>query len=133
MPYQISWYMEQHIMLIKVTGAMDIEEFTQLHTESFAYVTHSPFKTHAIVDLSQFSTIPSNLRMLTSASNSEKVDNQGMTVMVMPGMPSMIRFLVSIIMQTMRLEYRVCETIDEAVDILRRVDVAINDSTPFPA
>lgn len=132
MPYQISWYIEQHVMLIEVTGTMDIEEFERLHTESFAYVTNSPFKTHAIVDLSQFAAIPTNLKMLTSATNKEKTDKQGMTVLVMPGMPSMIRFLVSIIMQTMRLEYRICETIDEAMDVLRRVDVSLRDA-PLPS
>ena len=125
MPYNISWYIKERVILIQINGKIAIDEFEQLHNESFDYVMQSQFKVHAIADLSQFEAIPTNLRMLSSATSKEKNHNQGMTVLVMPKMPSIIRFLASIIMQTLRLEYRVCETTDEAINILQRVDTEL--------
>jgi hypothetical protein len=125
MPYKISWYIEERVILIQINGKIAIDEFEQLHTESFDYVMQSQFKVHAIADLSQFEAIPTNLRMLSSATSKENNSNQGMTVLVMPKMPSIVRFIVSVVMQTLRLEYRVCETVDEAINILQRVDTEL--------
>jgi len=122
MPYQISWYVEQRVLRINIIGKIDIDEFERLHTESFSFVETSSNKVHAIVDLSQFEALPTNLRMLTSATSEEKSHNQGMTILVMPNMNGVLRFLCSVVMQTLRLEYRVCETNEQAVEILNRVD-----------
>lgn len=126
MPYNISWYIEKRVILIEINGRIDLEEFEKLHNESFDYVMQSQFKVHAIADLSQFEAIPTNLRMLSSATSQEKNHNQGMTVLVMPKMPGVIRFIASIVMQTLRLEYRMCETVDEAINILKRVDTDLS-------
>jgi len=125
MPYNISWSIEQRIMLIEVSGNITLEEFKQMHDESFTYLVQSPHKVHAIADLNQFEAIPTNIRMLFSATNKEKHPNQGMTVLVMPKMSGIIRFVASLIMQTLRLEYRVCENIDDALKILQRIDVDV--------
>ena len=125
MTYEISWYIPNRVMLIKVSGNIDLEEFECLHNEAFEYVSQSHFKVHAIADLSEFKAIPTNIRLLFSASNTEKDHKQGMTVLVQPKMPAMIRFVASLIMQTLRLEYRVCETMEDAMKILHRVDLEI--------
>lgn len=127
MPYKLTWYVVNHVILIEITGHIDLTEFEQLHNEAFEYVANSQHKVHAIADLSQFEAVPTNLRMLSSATNKEKTHKQGMTVLVMPKMPGMIRFIVSLIMQTLRLEYRICESIDEAMSILERIDINLSN------
>lgn len=122
MAYTIDWYVDRRVLEIAISGQISIDEFEQLHQDSFALVEQSSYKVHAIADLSQFDAIPANLKMLTSASNHEKNHNQGMTILVMPKVQSVIRFLITIIMQTLRLEYRICETVEEAIEVLKRVD-----------
>lgn len=126
MPYSMSWFIEKRVMLIEVSGRIDLEEFERLHKDAFAYVAESPYRVHAIADLSRFEGMPTNFRMLAAATNKEKTANQGMTVLVMPKLVRVVRFVCSLIMQTLHLEYRMCETIDEAVQIIQNVDAALH-------
>jgi hypothetical protein len=125
MAYNISWYIENRVMLIEIVGRVDIDEFERLHNEAFDYVAKSPYKVHAIADLAQFDGIPTNFKILAAATNKEKTANQGMTILVMPKLARVIRFVASLIMQTLRLEYRMCETVDEALQILQNVDMSL--------
>jgi len=127
MPYEITWYIEERVLNMSISGNIELEEFERMHKESFALVEKSPYTVHAIVDLSEFDAAPTNLRMMSSASNSNKSDKQGMTVMVMPKIHGMFRFVTSVIMQTLRLEYRICQTQDDAIEILRRIDNDLRD------
>ncbi len=122
MPYNIAWYIENRVMLIEVKGTIALAEFEQLHQEAFAYVAQSPHKVHAIADVSQFTATSTNLRLLTAATNKEQDDKQGMTILVAPNMPHMLHFMASIVLQTLRLEYRVCHTMAQALTILSRID-----------
>jgi hypothetical protein len=126
MSYTISWFIEKRVMLIELSGRVELEEFERLHNEAFAYVAESPYRVHAIADLSRFEGMPTNFKMLTSATNKEKTANQGMTVLVMPKLARIIRFVGSLVMQTLHLEYRICETIDDAVQIIQHIDAAVH-------
>lgn len=128
MAYQIAWYIDQRVLEISINGQVSIDEFEQLHLDSFALVEKSPYKVHAIADMSQFDAMPTNLKMLTSASSQEKNHNQGMTILVMPKVQSVIRFLMTVVMQTLKLEYRICETREEAIDVLKRIDADLNNT-----
>ncbi len=123
MPYEISWYVEHRVIFIKISGDIDLEEFEQLHADSFAMVENSHHKVHAIADLSEFNAAPTNLRALSAASNPEKNHNQGLTVLVAPKIAGIFTFLFSVILQTLKLEYRISETVEDAVTILKKVDV----------
>ena len=129
MPYNISWHIENRVMLIEIIGTIALDEFEQLHNEAFACVTQSPHKVHAIADVSQFAASSTNLRLLMSNSNKDKDDGQGMTILVAPKIPKMLHFTASIVLQTLRLEYRICQTVDEAMGILRRIDMDIMNLT----
>ncbi|MEL6148049.1 MAG: hypothetical protein AAFU54_12085 [Chloroflexota bacterium] len=122
MPYNISWHIQDRVMLIEISGNISVQEFEQLHRDSFEYVGQSSYKVHAIADVSDFSAAPANVRMLVSATNEEKDDRQGMTVLVAPNLPKIFGFLASVILQSLRLEYRICDTREEAIEILRRID-----------
>jgi hypothetical protein len=122
MTYRISWHTPNHILYIEIIGRIAVAEFEQLHQETFAYVAASPHKVHAIADISQFETYPNNLRLLSAAAHKDQDDNQGMTVLVTPYMPRLLYFFVSVILQKLQLEYRLCQTVEEALEILRRSD-----------
>ncbi len=125
MPYTISWYIEHRVILIEVSGPVSLDEFERLHSESFEYVAASSHKVHAIADISTFTAVPNNLKMLMSSAHKDKNDRQGMTVLVAPTMPRILYFLVSVLLQSLRLEYRMADTVDEAMEILRRIDAEI--------
>lgn len=127
MAYQIDWYINQRVLEISISGQVSIDEFEQLHLDSFALVEKSPYKVHAIADMSHFDAMPTNLKMLTSASSHEKNHNQGMTILVMPKVQSVIRFLMTVVMQTLKLEYRICETREDAIDVLQRIDADLKN------
>lgn len=125
MPYTVSWYIENRVLLITISGRVTLEDLQALHNDSYQHVLQSSNRVHAIADLSAFEGIPTKLSGLSSVVNKEKHPNQGMTVLVLPNLNVIFRFVGGLILQTLRLEYRVCQTMDEAVDILQRVDTDI--------
>lgn len=69
MPYQISWYIEPYILLLKFTGEVTIEEFADISKQSIAYVSQQPHPVYRLVDLTEVSKVPTNLRLLRAAAS----------------------------------------------------------------
>lgn len=126
MPYTIDWYIDQRVLLITVDGSLELEDFHQLHDEAFSYVKASDDIVHAIADLTNFEAIPTNISALFSSSNQEKTQQQGMTVLIMPGLNGVIRFAIGLVLQGLHLEYRIAESKEQAMTILERVDTTLS-------
>lgn len=70
MPYQISWYVEPYILLLKFTGEVTIEEFADISKQSIDHISQQPHSVYRLVDLTEVSKVPTNLRLLRAAAAS---------------------------------------------------------------
>ncbi|PJF21133.1 MAG: hypothetical protein CUN56_12645 [Phototrophicales bacterium] len=122
MPYDLSWYIEKRVMMIYLTGHITTEELYEMTDETRVLLEQGEGKVHALVDYSQAESIPRSLSTLVNEIKREKDPKQGITILIMPKTNKMMQFVANIMMQVIGLEFRQVQTMDEALNTLRRVD-----------
>jgi hypothetical protein len=120
--YTISWHRENRVMYMKLEGEMPPDELVKMEAEAFELIQKAPGMIHAIVDLRLLNN-PNSMSSSMGGMNKNKHPNQGMSVIVVPPMNRISKFVTSTMMQVLRLQFRICETIEEAEAIIDKVDV----------
>lgn len=120
MPYKITWHTENHIMLVELIGKVTEDELTAITNESFEMVQQSNNRVHAIVDQSTVESMPKSLQALSNSMPRNRSENQGITVLIVPKMNRFGRFVSSMTLQLIGLEYRIVESIQEAEALLQK-------------
>lgn len=118
MSYTISWHTENYIMLVELSGVITEDELTAIADESFEMVQQSPNRIHAIVDQSAIESMPKSLKVLSNSMPRNRSSNQGITVLIVPDMNRFGKFISSMLMQLVGLEYRMVNSMDEAEELL---------------
>lgn len=121
MPYQISWMVPGQTMLVTLSGQVTEEELRIMTDESYQMVIRASGKVHAIVDQSKVEKMPTTLKTFTRSMTRTRHPNQGITVLVLPGMNPVGKFISTTLMQIIGLEYRMAQNIQEAQDIISRL------------
>jgi hypothetical protein len=123
MAFQLAWYQEQCIIGVVVTGAYPIEEIQVVCKEiAQTYLAASTAQIHLLMDLREMTSFPSNIPQVKSAADQFlKHPNLGWTVMIGKNNP-LAEFFSSVIFQMVRLKFRIVHSMEDAMDILRRVD-----------
>lgn len=121
MPYIISWHTHNHIMLVQLIGDVSEDDLTTMTNETFKMVEQSDNRVHAIVDQSAVTTLPKSLKALSSSMPRNRSDNQGLTVLIVPSMNRVGKFLSSMALQLIGLEYRIVDSIEEAESLLKTI------------
>lgn len=119
MPHEIQWYIPDRVMVIHLRGSMTIEELSAMADESVTYIKRGPPPVHAIVDQRDLISYPYRLNNLLTI-NRGKQPESGFTVVVSEN--PVTRFLTNALFQLIRMEMRSCTSMDEAMDILLRID-----------
>jgi len=125
MPFDVSWHTNNQIILIKLIGDVTEEELQLITDKSFDMVQASTMKVHALVDQRDMQSAPRGLKTMTDFIKSNKHPNQGITVLVAPNMNALTKFIVSTMFQVLRLEYRLATNMEDALTIIRKVDLTI--------
>jgi hypothetical protein len=121
MSYQISWHRENRVLYMKLEGDMPPDELVRMEAEAFNLIKNANGIIHAIVDMRSLN----NPGSLSNSLSKNKHDNQGISVIVMPNMNRIGKFIASTMMQVLRLQFRICETIEEAEAIIDKLDVRV--------
>jgi hypothetical protein len=108
-------------MLIQVIGIVTHEELTAITNESFVLVEQTENRVHAIVDQSALESMPKSLKSLSDSFPRNSRANQGITVLVIPDMNRFGKFIGSVLMQLVGLEYRIVNTMEEAEFLLQSI------------
>lgn len=125
--YTISWYRENRVMLMKLEGTVPPEELVQMEAEAFEIIKTASGVVHAIIDMREIAN-PNSMNSAFSNMNRPKHPNQGISVIVLPSINRVAKFITSTMMQVLRLQFRICETMDEAEAIINKVDVRVNQA-----
>jgi hypothetical protein len=124
MPYTISWHKE-NTMRIDLTGVVTAEELLTITAETIELVKQAEQRIHAIVDQSKVVEMPRSLSALAGSIPRHKHANQGITILLIPTIGRAERFLSSVVLQILRLEYRIAQSIEEADGILQKIDLTV--------
>lgn len=122
MPYRIDWLIKDHIILIEMIGDVTLEDLHHMTLESQGYVERGAAHVHAVVDQRQVSSLPSDMRQVIATVRQVRVPPTGISVMVMPRIQPLFKFIASVLMQVVSLDYRFANTFEEALIVLSRID-----------
>jgi hypothetical protein len=124
MTYTITWHRENRVLYMKLEGEVAGEELVKMEAEAFEIIQKASGMIHAIVDMRDIAN-QSTLNSSFSNMNRHKHPNQGISVIVLPHINRVAKFITSTMMQVLRLQFRICETIEEAEAIIDKVDVRV--------
>jgi hypothetical protein len=125
--YTISWHRENRVLHMKMEGEVGNEELQKMEAEAFELIQNAPGIVHAIVDLRLLSN-PNSMGSSMGGMSRNKHPNQGMSIIVVSSMNRISKFVVSTMMQVLRLQFRICESMEEAEAIIDKVDVRVAQS-----
>lgn len=123
MPYQISWLLEDRLMLIQLHGKVSIEEIGQCAHESQSRVANGKAPVHAIADLRGIETVPYDPRGLIQEIRYIRTDKSGFTAVIATN--PIVRFLANTALQLTSGQTRFCQDVEEAMAVLKRVDTTL--------
>ena len=126
MAYKISWYRENRVMLMTLSEDVPNAELSQMEAEAFEIIKAAEWVVHAIVDMREMTSNPQNLNSAFGNMSRSKHPNQGISIIVLPKMNRVAKFVTSTIMQVLRLQFRLCDSMEEAETIVNKLDVRAN-------
>lgn len=123
-----NWIEDGKIAYIELIGDFDEEGVTKFNTfwaENYLSKGNPPV--HTIIDASGLTNYPKNLGMLREGSSiSVKHPHAGWVLMVGFSSNPVLKFLSSAVSQVLGVKFKQVESLDDAKDVLRR----INDTVP---
>lgn len=127
MPYQLSWYRENYIVLATVSGDFSLAELEAYGNElSQHYLEGAQTPIHVISDVSAMKKFPTHA--LTAIRTSEswlRHPKLGWVILIDKNSNPMLRFLLATVTQVVKLKYRMVATPEEALSLLYNLDPAL--------
>jgi len=122
MSINISWYMENRILFIKVPQEVSIEEIKYMSSQISDAIQVGEAPIHVIFDASEMQTFPNNVKSLMQAMQIFlKHPKMGWNFAINPN--RLILFLGTVVSRALGMnKYRAVASVDEALEILYRVD-----------
>lgn len=131
MPAHISWYQPERIILATFEGDQTIEDITRINNTITEMIRAGKPRVHMIVDTSEMGNIPLKLSQLAAVNAYLREPNLGAIVTI--GMENiLIRFLASMVSQIAHIELKTVKSMDEAMDILHRLDQTLEGDKSEP-
>ena len=123
MPQQTSWIIENHLVQMKYTGDISVEDLVEGSTQLKANLESSDAPlVHVLVDVLEMTSFPKRVQEITPIVR-EAMSHPRYGWLVLVGFKnpfvSSLAFLVS---QIFRSRYRAFKTYDEAMHFLEQVD-----------
>lgn len=138
MPYQVSWLLENRIMLIQHIGLVTTAEMQEVLKESFemrdranAALGPTGPLVHTITDATQldkYNVSTAESQKMAKALRQQRV---GWAIFVSPN--RIISFLAGVGHQMAGVRYRAFDSMDKAITFLRTHDDTLADFAPIPA
>jgi hypothetical protein len=119
MAYEISWLVEQRLILITFNGVLTQEDLFALSKDAFDMAEAGTAPVHSISDGTHMTATEVGIGDLKKVMGNRSTKS-GWSVTVTPG--RMDRFLASIANQLLGMKSRHFATLQEAIDFLKDID-----------
>ena len=128
MPYENGWYIERRVIFQRIYGDVTLADLEKnLHeTNELLEAGISPI--HVMCDVREISKFPMNINQLKDLYQMAPNPNAGFTILLSSS--SVLRFFLSIIVQIVKTDYKMVNTDEEALELLRRIDPTLNGLVP---
>jgi len=128
MPYKTFWYKENQVVFAEFIGEFSIQEMYDLNRELDIYFKSDGNTIHLIADLRAMTNYPKNLAQVRDATR-RTANQPGLGWVLLIGSENpFLKFLVTTVFQLVRVNCKIVGSLEDAEDILRRVQFA--DSQP---
>ena len=124
MAYELIWIVPGRVILIEMENVLPLSETISLIEECHAWVSTGLAPVHILIDATKIVNAPINIQELTQLSKSMENDDIGWWVLINPA--KMIWFTASIVTKLLRKKLKSAHSIEEALNILERVDFTID-------
>ncbi|MDX2078487.1 MAG: hypothetical protein SFZ02_18795 [bacterium] len=130
MPYTMTWLIDKRVLHIVIEGELNAETIRQMVAESRKMTDEGISPVHAIADATHADSIPKHIPTILKEYGGVSPQDSGFTVIIANS--PVTRFLSQALLRLLRLEIRFGADIDDALNILHRVDTTI-PTAPLPA
>ncbi len=128
--YKSYWLQDDTVVYIEFIGDFDDEGIIAVNTHlRDKYLIPGKAPVHAIIDASGMTGYPRSLKVLQqSTSISVKHPNIGWVVLIGFDNP-LVKFFSTGVAQLLGVKFKQVESLEQAKDVLKRVDLRLDDST----
>src|SRR5258707_15767491 len=123
MPYILSWYLENRILLNRVSGVVAIDDFREVHQFNLEQLKVGTAPIHIIIDTTRVEQFDLSLVEFQQVLGRPTEPTMGWLVLV--GNDTMARFLAAITTQFLKTQGRMFSTMGEALAFLQAVDLSL--------
>ena len=127
MGYDVSWHVENRILLLKLKGELTSEESLEISDINVQHFDAGVAPVHLIIDISELQKFPTNIRQTSALARYLRHKKLGWVVVV--GTNTLINFMSSLLSQLTGFDYTKRDSIDDAVKFLQRQDETLVVST----
>lgn len=130
MPFEISWYQPQRVIYWRVSGQVTLEDVAQMRIGQQNMLSEGKNPVHTIADISDVTNFPTDLRQLKEALDGVNHPHLGWVLIVGTTTP-LKRFVTTTATQMVipKVRLRMFNTMDEAAEFLKHVDITVSAST----
>lgn len=122
MKTNITWYLENRIILAHVVGDNSLEDFYVINETIIQYLDQGTAPVHLLIDVTELGNIPSNILKVKQAFTYLDHPSIGWSFFI-GEMNAIKKFIVSLTTQMSGLDAKTVDTFEEALLALYRVDV----------
>jgi hypothetical protein len=123
MSYEISWYHEKRVLLVRIQGELTLEDMRQCSDAIYETLDLGTAPTHVIADLREIGHFPASLIALKNAARYLTHPKIGWIVVI--GGPMLAQMFAGILTRTTRINYHAAKTIEEAIQLLFEADPSL--------
>jgi hypothetical protein len=119
MPYEIKWYLEPHVIFVRISGDVTAPEIETIFKELAQYAAQGTRPLFVVSDLSELGRYPINAAEYQKAVRAlaGQIDTS-----ILIGMSSpILKFISSFLSQISKYELRMVDTMDEALVLIERL------------
>lgn len=129
MPYEVRWYEQDRVIQTVITGDITIPELEAMRDELINdYLTQGQAPIHIISDARQMAKFPSQpLVVMRLTEPWLRHPNMGWAIVVGKTNP-MLNFLAAAVTNLLHVNYRMTNSVEEAVETLETLDRSLKAS-----
>lgn len=128
MAYELSWLLDKRIIHLRTFGVLSTEEYRSSAGEILESFDNGIAPVHVIVDHLDVEKIEFDPKLVKELIFAETHANGGWTILVSAS--KLAKFSLSMITQLNKVPMNTCDTVQQALVTLQRVDQTLPDLTP---
>lgn len=125
MPYKLDWVVPGKVLFGRMWGEPQADEIREFSLSISRTVADAQPPVHCVLDVTQISRTPFNLRELNSFLNRDHTSNFGWLVLISDNL--LARFLGTAVLQLAQMRVRVFNDRPSALRFLNEIDSALPD------